>query len=499
MRLVNPAYAPQQANINDKPQMSTSFNPAFHQQQVSAPQMSASQTPTDLNALIGMAKGHQPSAPVPVDQRQGGGGMFNVLGTIGSIAGALSNASAIGDLGHTIQEDLHSMGNQLNTGSQFQGYGITSGLGATTVGADGGISFGVGPDASHQAAGNTNMTGAGNAFTAALDQGSGQSNVDWNSIGQGQLGASQGVNPSTGAFGDAGQRLYNNALGMNPNQGWAGANAQDAAARSMADPSQRQSQIFDQLMAIQNPALDRQQGQQQAREYAMGRGGVRGSQFGGTAEDAAMARARADAGNQAALSAMQQADSERSMFGQMASQYGQLGNQNYANQSNQMASLLNASSQQGQLGNQQYSNMADRENALSSNAAQFGQLGNQAFSNATQQGGMLGQIGSAMGQLGIDQSQLAYMPMKMQMELLNQSQGTGSMAQTGQLTGQDYLAQMLLGGTNANVNAQKVSSELMGNLYDSILDNLGSQNVDGSTSGLFGAFGDLGKLLGWGD
>ena len=56
---------------------------------------------------------------------------------------------------------------------------------------------------------------------------------------------------------------------------------------------------------------------------------------------------------------------------------------------------------------------------------------------------------------------------------------------------------MLLGGTNANVNAQKVSSELMGNLYDSILDNLGgASNADGSTSGIGGMLGSLGGLFG---
>jgi hypothetical protein len=154
-----------------------------------------------------------------------------------------------------------------------------------------------------------------------------------------------------------------------------------------------------------------------------------------------MARARAEASNQAALGAMQQADSERGMFGQMAASYGQ---------------------------------------------------------NANQNRNVMGQLGSQMGQLGMGQNQAAYLPMKMQMELLNQSQGTGGMAQTGQLTGQDYLAQMLLGGTNANVNANKVSSELIGNLYDSILDNMGGEGADGSTSGLFGAFDDLGRLLGLG-
>ena len=396
-----------------------------------------------------------------------GGGFFDFLGGlgdlignnagtlagIGSIAGALDNAGDIRDLGYGIQEYLGQMGQDLNTGSQFQGYGVTSGLGSTTVGSDGGINLGVGQNADHALAGNANMSGANNAFQAALGQTGGQANTDWNQFAQNQLAASNGIGP---------------------NQGYAGGAAQDAINRSLADPSQRQQEIFQQLMDIQNPMLDQQQAQQQAREHAMGRGGIAGSAYGGTAEDAAMAKARAQASNQAAINAMQQADSERSMFGQMGAQYGQLGNQNYAN-------------------------MANRENALANSAAQLGQLGNQANANAIQQGSMLGQIGNAMGQLGLDQTRLSYLPMEQQIKLLQLAQGTGSMAQTGQLTGQDYLAQMLLGGTNANINAQKVSSELMGNLYDSLLDNMGgTQNADGSgTSGIGSLFGDLAGLFGF--
>ena len=223
--------------------------------------------------------------------------------------------------------------------------------------------------------------------------------------------------------------------------------ATQAMDKSLADPSQRQNEIFNQLMAMQNPELDRQQAAQQAQEYARGRGGVMGSAYGGTAEDAAMAKARAEASNQAALNAMQQADSERQMFGQIGAAYGG--------------------------------------------------LGNQAIQANSQYAGMLGNLGAQMGQLGLDQQKASYLPMQMQMELLNQAQNTGGMAQQGQLTGQDYLAQLLLGGTNANINAQKVSSELTGNLYDSILDNLGGSSTSaGSSSGLGGMLSSAGDWLG---
>ena len=320
------------------------------------------------------------------------------LASVGSIYGALDNASDIRDLGYATQQHLENMGQDLNAGSQFQGYGVTSGLGNSTVGTNGSINLGVGPSTELINAGMQNQVGANNAMANAAGMGTGQSAINYSPY------------------------------------------ATQAMDKSLADPSQRQSEIFNQLMAMQNPVLDQQQAQQQAREHAMGRGGVMGSQFGGTAEDAAMAKARAQASNEAALNAMQQADSERQMFGQMGAAYGG--------------------------------------------------LGNQAIQANSQYAGMLGNLGAQMGQLGLDQQKASYLPMQMQMELLNQGAANAGMAQQGQLQGQDYLAQLLLGGTNANINAQKVSSELMGNLYDSILDNLGGQSTtDGSSSGLSGIGG----------
>ena len=391
-------------------------------------------------------------------------------------------------------------------------------------------------------------------------------------MGQNLAGQAQGVNVSAGPYAANSANAYQKGMGLQANNGAFGQGAEQAMNAALADPSTRQQEIFSQLMGMQQPGLDAAQAQQQAREYAMGRGGVMGSQFGGTAEDAAMAKARAQASNEAALGAMKQADAERSMFGQMASQFGQVGNQNYANLQNTadsylnssaqqgqlgnqnfaneqsvkdsllnassqqgqlgiqnyaneqntkdsylntanqqgqlgiqnyaneqstIDSLYNAASQQGQLGNQQYQNMANYQNNLASQAAQYGQLGNNAINANANFGNMLSGAGSSMGQLGLNANQQSYLPMEMQMKLLQQGQANADMSQTGQLTGQDYLAQMLLGGSNANINAQKVSSELTGNLYDSILDNLGGVGgTDGSSmSGIGGLLESIGGGL----
>ena len=176
-----------------------------------------------------------------------------------------NQAKNIEDRASDINEYLNGvngLGNQLNAGSQFKGYGVASQLGYTNIRPDGSVTMNVGPD------------------PQALD-----------SMLQTYSAA-------------------NNMMG-----------------RSLTDPYNRQKQLYEQNMAAQNPQLNRMQAEQQAREYAMGRGGVRGSLYGGTAEDAAMARARVEGSNQAMMMAQQQALAEQGQQAQMATNYGQLANQ----------------------------------------------------------------------------------------------------------------------------------------------------------------------------
>jgi hypothetical protein len=315
------------------------------------------------------------------------GNLLGAAGTVGSVYGAIDAADDISSMGNTIQSNLNTMGQNAANNSAFQGYGVTSTLGNSTVGADGSLNLGVGQNQGLNSGGMNMFNNAGNAFNQA-QQGLGASQ-------QGMLGASQ--------------QAMNNA--MQPTAG-------------------REQDIYNRTMAMQNPQLDAAQAQQQAREYAMGRGGVMGSQFGGTAEDAAMAKARAQASNQAAFGAMNQAQTEMMNQGTLSSQFGQMGQ--------------NAAQLQGQLGQQQ-------------------------------------------GGMGLDAYTNSFLPMQQQMALLQQGNHGADAAQTGQLTGQGYLTQLGLGGAQTNVNAQNVAAQLKGNLYDSILDNIGgSSTSEGGMSGLVG-------------
>lgn len=338
----------------------------------------------------------------------GGGSFINSAlgfgGGLYSIDQGLAAADRMENLGNYLNDYAVTQGGLLSGDSQFKGYGITSGLGITSGenNADGQFGFNFGVDQNQdlvtggntlRGAGSTMMTGGGTAFNNAL----------------------------------AGYGNYN-----------PGAPTQAAMTAAMADPAAREQYFYDRAMAMQNPELNRQQMAQQAQEYAMGRGGIRGTQYGGTAEDAAMARARADASRQAAVDAISMAQNERKMYGDMASQFGQM-------------------------------------------AAQRGQ-------GITQVGQAMGELGQRQLNTGLDMEKLSYLPMDMQLQILQQANNGAAMSQQGQLTGQGFLSQMILGGMGNNINAQKVANETRADLMSALLANLGgSTGSDGSSlSGLGG-------------
>ena len=188
------------------------------------------------------------------------GNLFGLAGQVGSVYNALNYANNTSELGAGMQTQLNQMGQDAATNSAFQGYGVTSSLGNTTVASDGSVDLGVGQDQYYQ-------------------------------------------NMSTN-YGDASYSLMQQA---------------------MQDPYAAQQDIYNQMMAVQNPVLNQQQAQQQAREYAMGRGGIRGSGFGGTAEDAAMARARVQASNEAAFASRNQALAESAQSAKLSEAFGRMG------------------------------------------------------------------------------------------------------------------------------------------------------------------------------
>tara|TARA_R110000868_G_scaffold92180_3_gene255775 strand:- start:2355 stop:3233 length:879 start_codon:yes stop_codon:yes gene_type:complete len=199
--------------------------------------------------------------------------LFDVLAGAGSLVEGDKLAKDLRATGTQGAADMEVLAKQLAGDAAFKGYGVTTGLGTSTVGTDGSMNLGVGQDP-QMLQWMQSMFGQGNQFNQY---------------------------------------------------------AQQAAGNSMMDTGAREQDIYNRTLAMQQPGLDAQRAQMLGREQAMGRGGVRGSQFGGSGEDAAMARAQFGAQNQASFASMSQAQNEMMNQGQLASQFGQLG-QGYGTQ-----------------------------------------------------------------------------------------------------------------------------------------------------------------------
>ena len=348
--------------------------------------------------------------------------LFDLLAGAGSAAAGYQMAEDIRQTGREGAAQIQELGRQLQDQAAFRGYGVQTGLGRSTISPTGSLDVGVGPQQAMLQAGQSMFGGAGAGFDAA-----------------GQALQQAMTNP---AYAQALAAMQAGQAGLAGQQAGALGASQQAMQQAMMDTAGREQQVFERAMALQEPGLQRAQAAQQAREFAMGRGGLRGSQFGGTAEDAAMARARAEATNQAAFQAMGQAQQEAMNRASMASQFGQLGTQ--------------AGQLQGQLG------------------TNLGQLGLQQAQLGQRGAGMLADIAQAGGQLGLQGYEAAFTPFEQQLEALKLGSLAGEMAQTGQLTGAGYGAQLGLGGIQSQINAEKAASELFGNLFGAGMTAIGS-------------------------
>ena len=344
-------------------------------------------------------------------------GLFESLLPGALTAGAgVTLASDIANKGEEVQQTLTDLGGQMQDDAAFTGYSVKTGLGASTIAPDGSLNVGVGQDAGLAGMGYDNMGAASGAFGSALTGAqAGGYNAQLPTALSGLAGAGQGL-----AGAQAG------ALGA----------SQQAMANSMQDNGAREQEIYQRMMAAQQPGMDRATAGMESRAHAQGRGGISGSQYGGSGEQFANSRAQAEARNSAMLGAMGQSQNEMMNQGALASQYGQLG-QGY-------------SGLQGSLSNM------------------YGQLGNQNAQLGQGAAGLMSSIGGAQGQLGLGQDAASYSALQNQLQAGQLGYQNADMAQTGQITGTNLMAQLGLGGAQTGVNALKSSSELYGNMFGSM-------------------------------
>lgn len=358
-------------------------------------------------------------------------GLLGAASSLGQIGAGYAYADLISDRGQQYAGQMGDLAAQLQADSQFKTYGITptSAIGGATQDAA--------------------MGQAGQAGIAA---------------GQASMGQAMGVlgNNNNALTGQATSGFGAGQQGLSGQQAANYGAADMFRQQSMQGTAGREQDIYNRAMAMQQPALDAQRAQMNAREFAQGRSGIRGSQFGGTGEDAAMARAQAQAMNTAAFQSMGQAQAEQMQQANIANMYGQQG-----------------------LGSA----------GLNANIGQmYGQLGTANQAGALANAQAMGAIGANQGQLGLGQYDASFAGMDRATQAAQVANQQMQMAQTGQLTGAGYAAQLGLGGIQTAVNADKTGSELMGNILASQIQAAGNSQGESGGGGLFS---QLGQALGF--
>jgi len=445
-----------------------------------------------------------------------------------AITGAASLAMA-GDItttGANLNDELQGMADEAATNTAFTGYGVKTGLSPTetTIAADGSIESAVGPDSKLRTAGGNAIvngkTGMQNAMTGLASAGtnantgrfdtamgnaammtglsSGNGNVGRFDTAMGNAAAMNAYSSNNPNAAGAGGMLQGAMGGLAGQQAGALGASQQAMNNSMQDNGAREQEIYGRMMAAQQPGMDRARAGMEARAQAQGRGGISGSQYGGSGEQHAQSRAEAEARNSAMMGAMNQSQTEMMNQGQLSNMYGQMGQGAAGMQGNLANMYANVGAQNAQIGQGATALAYQGANQIQQAGIQNAQVGQGAAALAYQganqlqnagiqnaqlgQGayGQMGNIGAQMMNAGTNAYNAQYGDMNAELGYLGAGATNADMSQTGQITGANLGAQLDLGGAQIEMNANKAASELYGNMFGAMaapLGNLG-KNMD---------------------
>jgi hypothetical protein len=469
----------------------------------------------------------------------------SLLSTGAQTAGIESARDALLQAGSAAQAGATEIGTTAAGMSQFQPFTVTGGAGGTgslTTTPEGGFGMQLNPQ---QQALQTNMFGAAQGLSQQIGQ---QANPMY-----GQM-ANQAYGQSQGALGQAGQldprmQEQRNAFGgmfgqqlgqygqpsglegitqqalMGGQQGlqglsapqdiealrsqYAGLAGQSAAGLGSMNQVGRQQDIYNQLRSMQTPEEERQRLALEERLQAQGRGGIQTAQYGGTPEQLAMAKAQAEAQNQAGMMAMQQAGSEQDRAYQQA-----LGLAGQASQFAGMSSDLQGAQQTratqlaglGMSGTEQTQNMG-AEQLRQLMALQQQDIGAAGAQQSLQQGNLnlasgmfdYGNV-SAMQPGAMTQQQLqnqsammaaGYAPENQMLNMLNGGTNLASIVDQGRRGGADQYAEANMSGLEALLQSRQGSADLTQQYYNALAGMASSQNSDqqGMISQILGGFG----------
>jgi len=203
------------------------------------------------------------------------------------------------------QEQLAALGQTTQAGTQFQPYTVTSGLANVGTTAQGGLNFQLTPQ--QQAMQNAAFGQAGQFFGQA---GQGMTPAE-------QRAASGLFSQAQGQFGQVGQGM---TRAERDAQNRRFREAESMFGRAFGDPSALAGEYYENIRAAQRPEEERQRMNLDQGLFSSGRGGISTAEFGGTAEEFAFEKARAEAGLQASAAARQAALGEQQQALGMAQQ-----------------------------------------------------------------------------------------------------------------------------------------------------------------------------------
>ena len=233
---------------------------------------------------------------------------------------------------------------------------------------------------------------------------------------------------------------YGGAPDVSGIQGQALGGVQGLLQQAQGSTAGREQDIYNRIRATQLPEEQRQQLALNEQLASEGRTGLRTAMFGGSPEQFAMEKARAEAMNQASLMSINQAEQQRA-------------------------------------------------SDLATATGMFG-LGSQAsFLPSGLQGAQLGNIGASMG--------LQYMPENQLLASLTPSLSLADLSSTAQRQGAGYLAEASMAGLGENLAAQRNRAEGLAGLYGQLLGAQGQTasaaagSAGNTSSGLFNLLGRL--------
>tara|TARA_R110000803_G_scaffold104805_2_gene173001 strand:- start:5 stop:1264 length:1260 start_codon:yes stop_codon:yes gene_type:complete len=379
------------------------------------------------------------------------GGVDNFLGGAGGqLLGAGLSIDALNDIsrrGKDFQSQALALGERAQQDTAFKPFSISTGFGGVQSGPQGGYTTTLSPQQQAlqgQLAGITGgLTGGYGVGAPDVSGIQNQAFADASGFLTGAPTGQQGITDLTSNFLTQAPSMFTNAMG------------------NMAG---REQSVYDRIRATQMPEEQRQQSALNEQLAAQGRTGLRTAQFGGSPEQFAMEKARAEAMNQASLSSINQAGTEQERAFAQAQAFNQM----------------------GIGGSQALQGLQQRQQGLASGL--FG-LGTQAAGLGT--GLQQGQLGNLQASMG-----LQYMPENQLLASLTPALSLADLASVGQRQGAGYLAEAGATGLEANLAAQKTRAEGLAGLYSSLLGAQG--NVASSGAGAAGntTSGLLSSILG---